>query len=566
MLLICQFPICDARGFVSERDPRLPAPPWPLPEPGRHFVRCFGSVRRRLQGGHDYWADEAFFSRAHRALRFDRLETRWLGALVKPRCAFRRLFSDGLALVRFELAAANDRPAPLPEASRILHLLSDYLDLPVSVTGFRSDPLTCNLWLAGKHLAELYADVTEAARGESGSVSRELVTAAEPMLLVEYGREEIPCLPPEAWPVGPSQPGGAKLAYCWLRHRGREIGVWLLQNDESTGWRVPKSRRGSKAALQASPSREPARRTRRGREDARQLRPLCDTARQTRIGLLRLHAEHQVLKQVLNLLTRGAVRYTPGSPAADRLDAYLNEATRVLGRETSGPIPLKAIRNEILAYEELVRPEERQILTENLLRVRRKVEAYVDTTVGARTGRVDFAGDLDAAAEGENAPPPFPAFLGTDPYVFVSYAHKDRPVVYPEITELHRRGYRIWYDEGIAPGVSWTKQLADAIERSVCVLLFVSPRLIASRHCLDEIFFAIECGKPVVAVYLEKTDLPKELAFLLGRQQAILRYAMDSQRFGNLLARALPGHLVELAERGVDTAVEPPQSGPVGPP
>ena len=45
--------------------------------------------------------------------------------------------------------------------------------------------------------------------------------------------------------------------------------------------------------------------------------------------------------------------------------------------------------------------------------------------------------------------PPFEAYQGDQPYIFISYAHKDSEVVYGEITELHENEFNIWYDEGI---------------------------------------------------------------------------------------------------------------------
>jgi len=42
------------------------------------------------------------------------------------------------------------------------------------------------------------------------------------------------------------------------------------------------------------------------------------------------------------------------------------------------------------------------------------------------------------------AEPPFEAYGGKDPYLFVSYSHKDSALVYPEIERLHQLGFRIW--------------------------------------------------------------------------------------------------------------------------
>ena len=50
---------------------------------------------------------------------------------------------------------------------------------------------------------------------------------------------------------------------------------------------------------------------------------------------------------------------------------------------------------------------------------------------------------------------PYPAYKGNEPYIFVSYAHKDSDAVFREIRRLNDLGYHVWYDEGIAPGNEW---------------------------------------------------------------------------------------------------------------
>ena len=56
------------------------------------------------------------------------------------------------------------------------------------------------------------------------------------------------------------------------------------------------------------------------------------------------------------------------------------------------------------------------------------------------------------AGEGSAMEKPFSAYQGSDPYIFVSYAHADRDEVFECIGRLHKDGFRIWSDEGITPG------------------------------------------------------------------------------------------------------------------
>jgi hypothetical protein len=61
---------------------------------------------------------------------------------------------------------------------------------------------------------------------------------------------------------------------------------------------------------------------------------------------------------------------------------------------------------------------------------------------------------------------PFPAYVGDDPYVFASYCHKDKALVYPDLLHLRDAGFPIWYDEGIPMGKEWPTEVEHAVEKS----------------------------------------------------------------------------------------------------
>ena len=107
MLITCQFPFADARPFLNEETHRLAAPDWPDAEAGREFMRSIGGVRPRLSGGEQFWTGEGVYCDAARLLRFPpRLSSRKLAPSAGGSalaCQFRRLFSDGGAVVRVEL-------------------------------------------------------------------------------------------------------------------------------------------------------------------------------------------------------------------------------------------------------------------------------------------------------------------------------------------------------------------------------------------------------------------------------------------------------------------------------
>ena len=45
-----------------------------------------------------------------------------------------------------------------------------------------------------------------------------------------------------------------------------------------------------------------------------------------------------------------------------------------------------------------------------------------------------------------------PTYEGHEPYIFVSYPHKDSDRIRPLIQGLQERGFRVWYDSGIEVG------------------------------------------------------------------------------------------------------------------
>ena len=144
---------------------------------------------------------------------------------------------------------------------------------------------------------------------------------------------------------------------------------------------------------------------------------------------------------------------------------------------------------------------------------------------------------------------PFEAYRGDGPFTFVCYSHEDTAKVFPEIQRLHEGGVNVYYDEGISPGEEWTQELADAIDGSSRLLYFVSPASVASRHCRNEIQYALDQEKSVVSVFLEPTELPGGLKLTLGLAQAILKFELDLDEYEQKLSRAFglsplsPGNL-----------------------
>jgi len=145
---------------------------------------------------------------------------------------------------------------------------------------------------------------------------------------------------------------------------------------------------------------------------------------------------------------------------------------------------------------------------------------------------------------------PFSAYQGDEPYVFVCYAHENADAVYPELQRLHDAGVRIWYDEGIAPGARWSDELARALSGAALVLFFCTAQSAKSKHCQDEVNFAIDERRPLLVVQDGVVDLPPGMRLQLGAQQSILKHELSAQQFVDKLAVAIKRQLGALTASG----------------
>ena len=125
------------------------------------------------------------------------------------------------------------------------------------------------------------------------------------------------------------------------------------------------------------------------------------------------------------------------------------------------------------------------------------------------------------------------------PHFFVCYSHRDHNAVFTELFALEQAGLNFWFDEGMDPGSEWPAELATAISTCKGLLFFVSPASVASRNCRNEVQYARDHNKPIVAVYLEDTPLPPALQLTLATTHALKRFALDRESYRRQLIAAL---------------------------
>ncbi|MCB1686532.1 MAG: TIR domain-containing protein [Pseudomonadales bacterium] len=163
---------------------------------------------------------------------------------------------------------------------------------------------------------------------------------------------------------------------------------------------------------------------------------------------------------------------------------------------------------------------------------------------------------------------PFPAHSDGGAYVFVSYAHINSDIVYPEMLWMHKAGINIWYDEGITPGSRWSEELAGAIEECTMFLVFLTEASVRSENCLNEIDFALRRKRPFLAVELEPVELPPGIELNIGNRQSILKYRFTEDHYRTRLLSALEaarkGESADPSQAHIvpDSRIPPPDRAP----
>lgn len=121
------------------------------------------------------------------------------------------------------------------------------------------------------------------------------------------------------------------------------------------------------------------------------------------------------------------------------------------------------------------------------------------------------------------------AYEGNNPYIFVSYSHKDKKDVMHYIDALEQQGFLVWFDGGIEAGSEWPEYIANRLASSACVLAFISDHYVDSKNCRRELALAQDLEKEQLNVYLREVDLPLGMRMQLGLNQAMWRSNFDTE-------------------------------------
>ncbi|WP_158603045.1 hypothetical protein [Jiangella rhizosphaerae] len=372
MFVLVQFPIVDGRVFA--REPGIVGrPDWGTPTvprllAHREFVRGFGRVAFDRAEKNPAWIDEALYVHARHALQFPTLQVRHFTGRAGGRwmvsCRFRRLLSDGGAAVRLEVGFAVEedlRRGQVPADE----VIGGLLGLPAVVPGGWPGSAAKDLVLLGPYLARRYAaSTTRHGRDVSGA----LVAAGDPVVFADLGMGSQ-SIPSGAVDVGNALHMRDSLELARTSTRHGHVTTWYLRAG------APRSR---------------------------------VDRRNVRTAILRQHVQEETLDRVLRWVATGALEYVPQSPEGDRLEDYINTATKVINRESYLGVngaELRAALDTVASAQRRVVDVRRRARLDGMRRqVRMKAERFLAERDARRpavnvSGRVVHVGDQNFSGQ-----------------------------------------------------------------------------------------------------------------------------------------------------------------------
>ena len=134
------------------------------------------------------------------------------------------------------------------------------------------------------------------------------------------------------------------------------------------------------------------------------------------------------------------------------------------------------------------------------------------------------------------------SYDGPEPYIFISYSHRDTAQVYEILKIIDREKFRYWYDDTMEIGEDFREELKSRIENCSAFLLFLSNEALQSKYCGMEIITAYKYDKRIFPVYLnDDVKIPAPLKMILENLQHVKGASgSNSDKYINKLIQSLP--------------------------
>ncbi|MBO5415524.1 MAG: toll/interleukin-1 receptor domain-containing protein [Clostridia bacterium] len=113
------------------------------------------------------------------------------------------------------------------------------------------------------------------------------------------------------------------------------------------------------------------------------------------------------------------------------------------------------------------------------------------------------------------------SYSGHQEFAFISYSHKNATRVRAILERFRSMGLRFWMDENLDAADEYIEVIAEKVQSSSFFIAFISKDYLSSKYCRDELRFAYENEKHIMAIYLEPCELSAGLKMMLNGEQYI---------------------------------------------
>lgn len=341
MIFCAQYPIADIRQLLNSQSyGLLGIPKWPIPDSEDDFVRHFGGIKIRKKGGLLLLGGEDKICRAKRAVRFTQSPVfkDKSSSLTISFQTERRFFSDGKLSAKFELALSNATPYSDEDNLPPLHLneiqtrnlINFFLDLKLRVPNFQENKIKeYSIVNIGRPISQLYNYATIQKKQSQGNINslKKYIKIGSMLFLLEIEEDEKIDIPFPVKKIELPENYNLDLSWSYYECQGHNYPFWLIKKRQWAN---------------------------------------NETARYLRLYLLRLNAQHECLRLVLNSLSD--IKITPRSKESQLLQYYIDDAHKTIRKAEKNSN--KYLHEDLVKYAMLsintIKPGEACIIEQRL--------------------------------------------------------------------------------------------------------------------------------------------------------------------------------------------------------
>jgi hypothetical protein len=142
--------------------------------------------------------------------------------------------------------------------------------------------------------------------------------------------------------------------------------------------------------------------------------------------------------------------------------------------------------------------------------------------------------NLKETAKKDSLPKELDLSEGDEDYIFISYKHADADLVVPIIESFQKRGYRVWFDQGLKYGEDYDDLIDLKIDGSSLFIIFITETVIEGAYDSDEYMkkeldVAIDTNTKIFPIFLHEVGLKGKYRMQLRGKHSIFLHEYESK-------------------------------------